>query len=487
MLLDDLLTVLKTSAGNAYTVGSQTYSYPELYRYVCNLYQFLTIENKARRPVVVYGHKEVYMKAAFLACSFAGITYVPIDAGMPQERIRMMLHQVNPALIMGDFSDPRYQTLPASQMTDIMEKTPAAEITQILLKPDDLYYILFTSGSTGVPKGVKVTYRNVDSCINWLKRITKAEKGVILNQANFSFDLSVADLYLSVATGSEHFILEDTAKNNFPQLFSALKRSGTTLAVMTPSFADLLLLDRSFGSAFMPSLKTILFCGEKLLKSTVEKLHARFPNLDIINSYGPTECTFAVTSVSIPVLMEKNDLPVGRPKSDVEIFIVDEEKSPLKEGEIGEILITGESVADGYLVNPDDPSFFMFHGEKAYLTGDLGYLDDAVLYFKCRKDKQVKYQGYRIELSDIERNLCALGYIEKAVVLPKLDGNQKITRLFAFVKLQAQERKTTVEIRQDLLLKIPPYMCPVIRIVDEFPINQNGKCDEQKLRMEYVG
>jgi D-alanine--poly(phosphoribitol) ligase subunit 1 len=487
MILDDILKILKSNSNNkAYTIGDKSYTYSELYKYVCNIYYYLLEKNINKLPVIVYGHKDVYMKATFIACSFAGITYVPIDESMPIDRVKLIINQVKPSLVIGNVGVSNYENITEEQIEKIMYNNKVKEINKIYMKEENIYYIIFTSGSTGIPKGVRVTYKNINSCINWLKDITKAEKEVILNQANFSFDLSVADLYLSLVSESEHYILENENKTDFTKLFKELNISNATLAVMTPSFADLLLLDKSFNDELMPNLKTIIFCGEKLLKSTIDKLYERFKKLKIINSYGPTECTFAVTSIEIlRNTSDLNEIPVGKVKSDCKITIVDKELKPVKEGDIGEILIIGKSVADGYVEESKNINFITCDNERAYLTGDLGYIENECLYYKCRKDKQVKYKGYRIELSDIERNLQDFNYIEKAVVVAKQDKNNKTSRLIAFVKIKENMKKSVLDIKEDLKKKIPEYMCPAIKIIKDFPINQNGKCDEKKLLEEY--
>ena len=209
MILDEILTILQEKSDNkAYTINNESYTYAQLYKFVCNIYHFLLKENKQKRPVVVYGHKEIYMKATFIACSFAGMTYVPIDENMNQERVEQIISQIEPKIIIG-------KNISKQKINEIMNQENYKEIKEIYLKPNDIYYIIFTSGSTGIPKGVKVTYKNLDSCIKWLKDITKIKKGVVLNQANFSFDLSVADLYLSLISGSEHFIINETFRTRF--------------------------------------------------------------------------------------------------------------------------------------------------------------------------------------------------------------------------------------------------------------------------------
>lgn len=486
MLLDDILKILKNKSNDkAYTIEDKSYNYAELYKFICNIYKYLLISNPNKQPVVVYGHKEIYMKATFLACSFAGMAYVPIDISMPKERIDKIVEQVKPGMIIGNIENDTCKNITQNEIIKIMNNKQYKEIERIYLKPEDIYYIIFTSGSTGIPKGVKVTYANVNSCINWLKDITKIHKGVILNQAVFSFDLSVADIYLSVKTESEHYIIENKINMDFKSLFKQLKRSKATLAIMTPSFGDLLLIDKSFNRELMPYLKTILFCGERLTINTVQKLYSRFKDIKIINSYGPTECTFAVTSIEISEnLLKSEELPIGVPKDDIQIFILDENRNELQDGNIGEILIVGQSVANGYLDIKENKSFISYDNKPAYLTGDLGYLKDGILYYKCRKDKQIKYKGYRIELHDIENNINKLDYIEKVIVLEKLNNN-KTTKLIGFVKLKENINKTPYEIKNNILEKIPKYMCPDIKIVDKFPLNRNGKCNEKKLLEEY--
>lgn len=153
--------------------------------------------------------------------------------------------------------------------------------------------------------------------------------------------------------------------------------------------------------------------------------------------------------------------------------------------EIGEILITGESVADGYVGNINNESFINYNGKRGYLTGDLGYIQNGILYYKCRKDKQIKYKGYRIEISDIEKNLYDLNYVEKAIVTTRKSKDNKVTQLIAFIKLKSNVHKKEVEIKRDLKTKLPDYMCPNIKIINQIPLNKNGKCDEEKLLEEY--
>ena len=325
-------------------------------------------------------------------------------------------------------------------------------------------------------------YSNLESCVRWLQKILNPNCEIILNQASFSFDLSVADTYLALVNGKTHYMIEDDLKMNFVKLFGKLAESKAELAVMTPSFAEMLLIDKSFGEEIMPNLKQILFCGEKLQWKTIEKLKNRFENIEIINSYGPTESTFAVTSITLNDEVIKTDfVPIGYEKSDVKLFIVDDNLNILEDGKTGEILITGKSVAEGY-IGEKTGGFIKFQGENAYLTGDIGYKNNEMFYCIGRNDKQIKYKGYRIELSDIEKNINDLEYVEKSVVIA-VEKNKGI-RIYTFIK--TNEIKTILEIKKDLLKKMPEYMCPMIKLIDKIPLTPNGKCDEKKILEEYL-
>lgn len=482
MLLENILKQIKEHQEQiAYTVNSKRYTYKEFYKYVCNIYWLLLEKNNKQKPVLVYGYKDVYMKATFLACSLARMAYIPVDISFPKDRIKKIIDEVNPDLIIGNFENKFANTITQTEIEELMNKDNFKDIEKIYLKPEDVYYIIFTSGSTGIPKGVQVTYKNLDSCINWLQKIIDVKEGTVLNQGVFSFDLTVADLYYSLANGMEHFVIEKQTQSDFNKLFETLKSSNATLAVFTPSFADLLLLDKSFNQETMPNLKTILFCGEKLLAGTAKKIKERFKNIKIINSYGPTECTFAITSIEITQKMiEENDIPIGIAKSDVKIYIVDENLQEQRSGETGEILITGKSVAKGY-IGENKGKFITYKGKNAYLTGDIGYFKNDKLYYVARKDKQIKYKGYRTELLDIEENLYKLGYVEKAVAVAKQNKEGKVTKIIAFIKLKENAIKNEIEIKKDISTKLPQYMCPTIKIIERFPLNRNGKIDEKKL------
>lgn len=469
-MLNKILYNLKNyQEDDCYQIKNKIYKNKDLYKYVCNIHNYLIKHCKYQDKVVVYGHKEIYMIASFLACSIAGITYVPIDISIPEERKNKIIEQVQPQIIID------------KSIEKIMNNDFFEEISEINLKLDDIYYIIFTSGSTGEPKGVQIKYSNLISCMNWLIKICDIEKDTILNQANYSFDLSISDTYLPLLTRSKHYILTRDIQKDFSSLFNELKNSNAGMAVMTPSFADLLMVDKSFNKNLMPNLKKILFCGERLTEKTVTKLNERFDGLQIINSYGPTECTFAVTST---IINSVEDISVGIPKDDVKIYIVNENLEKLQDGEIGEIVIAGESVGKGYLKeNLNQNVFITFDNQSAYVTGDLGFKKDGKIYCIGRKDKQIKYKGYRIELSEIEKLLNGIEFVEKAIVTTIKNKDNIINRIIAFVKITDNDYSAQ-DIKNYIAKYLPNYMIPTIKIIDKFPLTENGKVNEKMLLEE---
>ncbi|MCR4656634.1 MAG: AMP-binding protein [Lachnospiraceae bacterium] len=470
MLGKILNNLKKYPEDECYQINRRIYKNRDLYKYVCNIYHYLLGNCSYQDRIAVCGHKEIYMVASFLACSFAGMAYVPIDISIPAGRKEKIIKQVHPGLVID------------SGINEVMDKDAFEEISDIFLKPDDLFYIIYTSGSSGEPKGVQIAYRNLISCMDWLVKICDVSNDIILNQANYSFDLSVADIYLSLLTRSRHYIIERDTQRDFPMLFSELKKSGSGLAVMTPSYAEYLMADKSFDHELMPDLKTILFCGENLSGKTAEKLYDRFPGLRIINCYGPTECTFAVTG---NIVDPGEKISIGLPKDDVDIYIVDENLEPVNDNEIGEIVVTGESVGKGYVDKELNKGVFItFMGKNAYVTGDLACRENGKLYFIGRKDRQIKYKGFRVELPEIEKALDGLDYIEKAVVTTKVNEEGTVNRIIAFVMLKEDCVHNIQDIRKHLGESLPDYMMPVIKIVDRFPLDDNGKLDERILMKE---
>jgi len=404
--------------------------------------------------------------------------YVPLDTVLPQQRIDKILAISRPALLL----TPR-------EVTKLSSSAAPVPVTRV--NREDPFYILFTSGSTGEPKGVIITLGCLQNFVAWMLQEQKflPFSETFLNTAPFSFDLSVMDLYCSLSTGGTLFSIGRDLVANPKMLYRALGNSGATTWVSTPSFAQMSLVEEKFGNGMLPHVRRFLFCGETLAAQTAAHLLDRFPQAQVWNMYGPTEATVATTSVRIDhsILEKYSALPVGRAMPAADVFVVNEAGDVLAANEQGEIVIAGPNVSPGYLGRPDltATSFFEYCGSRAYRTGDQGRLRDGLLFFEGRMDSQIKLSGYRIELGDIETNLLGLPAVRDAVVTPVFK-NGAPQSLAAFVVLRnrsaASHFELTQSLRRELLERLPMYMVPrrfVFR--DSFPMTANGKVDRARL------
>ena len=464
------------------------------------------------QPIGVYGHKSPLMVVAFLACAKSGHPYVPLDSSLPAERIMSIVGQLDRPLLLC-----AQETLPdgaealcrgrleidAGLLEDLAQEAervsgPGAlsDVRERCVAGDDTFYILFTSGSTGVPKGVEVTAANVDAFMEWMvAAFAPGEPQVFFDRAPFSFDLSVADLIRGLGAGDTLFAFERQAETSLKAAFEALSASGTTFWVSTPSFADMCLADPAFGRALMPDVRTFFFVGETLRNETALQLLERFPGCTVVNGYGPTESTVlvAATGITAEVAGRDEPLPVGMPKPGVLLHVLEPGTlEPVPAGVPGELFIVGDTVAKGYF-NMPEATRAAFHtypyevpaGARSYRTGDKCFRDESgMLHFCGRLDFQVKLHGYRIELGDIESNLCQLSEVRQACVVP-MEKNGAISYLRAYVQLEAGVEgsfKTTRMLKASLAQRLPEYMVPrTFAYVDTFPVNANGKIDRTAL------
>lgn len=455
-----------------------------------------------KTPIVVYGHKQHNMLICFLACVKSGHAYVPVDSSLPLERIKDIIISSEAKLIF-QVSDLEYKFDDSISVIDnniinecISEYDGKKPDKEYRVNKEDIYYMIYTSGSTGKPKGVQITFACLESFVTWGMGLCNLKgKAVFMNQAPFSFDLSVMDLYLSLATGSTLYSVDKVMLTSLKELFSYFKDSQISIWVSTPSFAEMCLADSNFNDELLPKLNLMLFCGETLTNTCVSKLHSRFKNTKIINTYGPTEATVAVTAVEVDeeINSKFSPLPVGKVKNDCKIMILDPEGKEVSDGERGEIIIVGDSVSPGYYRNKPmtEKSFFKSEingvSKRAYRTGDEGYLKDGLLYYSGRIDFQVKLNGFRIEIEDIENNLRKTSIVRNAIVFPIIKEG-KIQYLAAAVTLNEvineKEFKIVVRIKDELKKLLPEYMIPrKIAIKDSLPMTPNGKVN-RKILME---
>ncbi len=467
----------------AHTSGSRGLSWLELVERSDALALWLEERLRGRLgPVAIRGHKEPEMLVTFLAAVKSGRPYVPMDASIPEQRVSKIVEGSGAALV-----------LTPAEVAGILEGLPSAGARkpERRVEGEDPFYILFTSGSTGEPKGVVITLANLTAFVDWLcgEHGFSPAGEVFLNQAPFSFDLSVMDLYGSLTTGGTLASVTKEELANLKALYQRLESCGVTTWVSTPSFAQMCLIEKGFHAGMLPGLRRFLFCGETLAPETASQLLERFSLAEVWNTYGPTEATVATTSVRVDrgLLERHSPLPVGYPMPGTQVVVVDESGTAVAEGERGEIVIAGPNVSPGYLQRPEltAKAFGVWGGHPSYRTGDWGRSKEGLIFFEGRMDGQVKVNGYRIELGDLEANLRALPDIADAVVLPVQKGG-KIDSLAAFVVLsglkQGSDFEVSARLKTALGERLPAYMLPRKFIfVDAFPMTANGKADRRQL------
>ena len=432
-----------------------------------------------RSPVAVHGHKEPEMLVSFLAAVKSGRPYVPIDHSTPPQRMDRVIEIAGAEVV-----------LTPAKVAEIVAAGPV-EYQRKPLETADPFYILFTSGSTGEPKGVVITLANLNHYLAWMHGDGNFREcgEIFLNHAPFTFDLSVHDIYLALSSGNTIFSLTKDHISNLRALFIALRESGATQWMSTPSFTQMCMIEKTCNSTMLPDLRAFYLCGETLAPETATQLLERFPNTAVWNTYGPTEATVAVTKVGITreIIAQWNPLPIGYVMPGTRVIIRGEDGKAVPPGERGEIVIAGPNVSPGYLKRDDltAKAFYPLDDTRAYRTGDWGRDRDGMLFCEGRMDSQIKLHGYRIELGDLEANLRALPEIADAVVLPVKKGDI-IDSLAAFVVLSGAKQGTDFEqaakLKTGLGEKLPVYMVPrKFHFLDSFPMNNNGKADRKKL------
>lgn len=483
-----------------YKINEDELTYRELEENSNKLaYEIQQEAKEDKTPIIVYGHKSKYMLISFLACVKSGRAYCPVDTSVPLERVNKIIETVNPKIILSTENlENNEQTIWNIDVIKEKCKSDKEIGCEYHVKDDDVFYIIFTSGSTGNPKGVQIGTECLNNFLKWSVKLDEIDQRghlIFINQAPFSFDLSVMDLYTSLATGGTIIALDKETQNDMNKLFEVFEKSNADVWVSTPSFIAMCLSDKKFNSTLLPKLRTFLFCGETLPNITVSKIIDRFENSHVINTYGPTESTVAITDVLVTKELNEQivPLPVGKPKEGTYILIQNENHENLKNGEKGEIVIVGDTVSIGYFNNKtaNDKAFSTYSIDdkdyRLYRTGDMGYVKDGQLYYCGRIDFQIKLHGYRIEIEDIENNILKCKGVKSVAVIPKYEDDEITVKYLQAYIVSGNKVENSLEealkIKEDLKRYLPSYMIPKkIKFIEEMPMTNNCKIDRKKLR-----
>lgn len=433
-------------------------------------------EHGARRdePLLITGHKETGFLVAILGCLRLGVPFVPVDVINPRERIARIAELVH----AGVHFDAQAGTF---RETGIKPQA---------LQEKSLAYIMFTSGSTGDPKGVQIGRESLGLFGAWIRdQLALDGAPVFMDQMLFSFDFSLFNWVGALITGGTCVLCARETIADRHAFAAYLAGTHVNVWASTPSFVRQQLLDPAFDQENLPDLRVFVFGAESLTPTVAEALWSRFPQARIINSYGPTEATCSTTWVEIdPVLRKAAPLPfpIGRAKPYADVFIED-----------GEICAAGDHVMRGYLNRPDlnVTRMFVRNGQRGYRTGDLGEMDrQGLVTFRGRRDDQIKLHGYRIELAEVDAALALLPGVRAGAAVALKRGDGVIVRMIGFVDLATSGPAGLHGLpemlhgwREALALKVPPYMIPSELVACHgFPLTQTDKADRKQLERMYL-
>ncbi len=493
------------------TDGIRVMSYGELNRKAGQLaLRLIRLGIKPGHNVALMAHISIETVIGILAVAKAGGAFLPIDPHFPAGRINYILKD----------SATRVLLTTASLATDIQFDGTLLDLTNEIFftgltteqtpddsesnNPDNPAYIIYTSGSTGMPKGVIVRHRNIVNQIYGLMQrdpFPVSMKHILL--APFTFDPSVQQVFLPLATGGKLHLVSKATKNDAQELLTYLRSNRIDVLNTVPSLMKVLvnmdvLLYGETSDSF--HFTYIILAGELFPTELFRQITQRFTTDKIINIYGPTEAAINTTLYQCRGLDEYEDagIPIGKPLANYQIYILDKLQRLLPVGVPGELCIAGAGLAMGYLNNPEltDEKFVDYPFpkpaapnaatppyQKMYRTGDLAqWLPDGNLRFLGRIDHQVKIRGFRIELGEIENRLIAHDSVKEAVVIAKEDPN-KNKYLYAYIVPSGQGDCDVNQLKKYLGLRLPDYMVPSQFVkLHTIPVTAHGKADIKKLQ-----
>lgn len=427
---------------------------------------------------------------ALLAVLKSGAYYVPLDPGYPTERLRYVLQDSHAALILVNTgSKARLTTidLPLLDLEGEWEMEAPAKESAVEFHPLNLAYTIYTSGSTGLPKGVAVSHGALANYLSWCEQTYGLSSGSgVIVQSAIGFDLTVTTLLAPLCVGQKIILLP--GDNSAEELARLLKRNAQyTLIKVTP--AHLQVLNRALASTELSgAVQTVVVGGEALLGHHIESWRINAPQTRLINEYGPTEATVGCANHEVlPGQAVAGAVSIGKPISNVRLYVLDPGMLPVPINVSGELYIGGAGLARGYLGQAAlTASGFVPHpfsktpGERLYKTGDLARYDaERSLHFLGRADDQVKVRGYRIELAEIEQAFRQHPSVLDAAVVVRERGEQK--QLYACVAA-SKGVVSSDELIGFLADRLPDYMVPTqIAVVDRLPLTLHGKVDKSAL------
>ncbi|MEC1012114.1 amino acid adenylation domain-containing protein [Bacillus altitudinis] len=476
----------------ALSAGDHTMTYAELNEQANRLARHLQKNGVGHQTVTaILAERTPELIVSLLAVLKAGATYVPIDPDYPESRIQYMLKDSGATHLLTHSSFINQTRSLAFDGTYLFADDQeillmSSENLPLEARLDDTAYIMYTSGTTGQPKGIMTTHSNIARVVKNTNYLTILETDTLLSLSNSVFDGFTFDVYGALLNGAKLVLPQKETILDMGKLTELIK--GEHISVMfVPTALFHLLVDE--GTDWMRGVRKVLFGGERASVQHVRKAFDVMGKGRLLNVYGPTESTVFATYYPIDeaIPLEAHSIPIGKPLNQTGAYILSEHRQLQPIGMVGELCLSGKGLAKGYLNRPDlTKQVFIAHpfaaGERLYRTGDLAYFrEDGLIEYAGRVDDQVKIRGHRIELTEIEANLLMHPGVKQAVLLADHDETNH-TRLLAYITCDDAWKGKLDDIKSRLKERLPAYMLPHELIeLENLPLTPNGKVDKRQL------
>jgi D-alanine--poly(phosphoribitol) ligase subunit 1 len=471
---------------DAFCLDEQKVPYSQLRTRITTLLTRIEKMDGATVAIMTYDHIDTY--AAIWACWLCSKSYVPLNPLSPDDLNNRIKNQVSLAGIIDATESKNWKDADTPEVDRIFENA-------VNQKPADsqLAYILFTSGSTGTPKGVPITFGNIAAFVDAFYKMgyTVSENDRVLQMFELTFDLSVMSYLIPQLHGACVYTIPQ-GRIKFSYIFELLDEHQLTIALMVPSMLNF--LRPYFDEIDCPNLRYSLFCGEALHLDILEEWAERVPNARIDNVYGPTEntifCTYYTYNRKGFNPHHNGIITIGTSMANSVCTVMNDDDKPAEIDEIGELCLSGGQLTPGYLNNPElnQTAFFQYEqgteSVRYYRSGDLCRLSaDGNIMYAGRKDTQVKIQGFRVELSEVEFQTKKALSEKTNTVAFTLENKQGIHEIFLVIEGQSIDE---VSLKESLKSTLPAYMLPKsIFTLAEFPLNVNGKIDRKTIKQKF--